>query len=232
MAKLARVVSPFACCVLLLTSGAVSLDAQDTGADAVIAIPPHGRAPTRNEAMKYFDDLGKALSIPVFIQNHNMGYGMDAGTLIEVMTNSPNVEWLKEETTYAGQVTSQVLEKAGDACKGIMGGTSGRWIPAEYNRGQCGNMPASHMADVLSAVWNKLDSGDLDGGRADHNRVLPLISFENVYGIEAFKEVLVRRGVIESATVRSPGKHGMDCQDLAELDRLLADISDLMTWRP
>ena len=210
---------------------ALSRHAQDTGADAVIAMPPHGRAPSRDEAIKFFDDLGRALSIPVFNQNHNLGYGMDAETIVKVMRNSPNVDYLKEETTYAGQVTTQVIENAGDACKGVMGGTSGRWITAEFNRGQCGNMPASHMADVLSAIWNKLEAGDLDGGRADHNRVLPLISFENVYGVEAFKEVLVRRGVIESATVRSPGRHGMDRHDLKELDRLLAAISDLMTWR-
>lgn len=210
---------------------ALARHAQDTGADAVIAMPPHSRPPGRGEAIKFFDDLGAALSIPVFIQNHTRGYGMEAGTLIEVMSNSRNVEYLKEETTYAGQVSTQVIENAGDACKGVMGGSSGRWLPAEFNRGQCGNMPAAHMADVLSAIWNKLEDGDLDGGRADHNRVLPLISFEGVYGVDAFKEVLVRRGVIESATVRSPGKHGMDRHDLAELDRLLADISDLMTWQ-
>jgi 4-hydroxy-tetrahydrodipicolinate synthase len=210
---------------------ALARHAQDSGADAVIAMPPHSRAPSRDEAIKFFGDLGSALSIPVFIQNHNLGYGLDAGTLIEVMRNSPNVDYVKEETKYAAQVSTQVIENAGGACKGVMGGSSGRWLPADFTRGQCGNMPSSHMADVLSAIWNKLEAGDLDGARADHNRVLPLISFELVYGVEAFKEILVRRGVIESATVRSPGRHGMDRHDLKELDRLLADISDLLTWR-
>lgn len=204
--------------------------AEDTGADAVIAMPPHSRTPSRDEIIKFFEELGSAISIPIFIQNHSLGYGMNSGTLIEVMEKSSNVDYLKEETTYAGQVATQVIEKAGQICKGVMGGTSGRWVPAEFNRGMCGNMPASHMTDVLSSIWNKLESGDLDGGREDHNRFLPLISFENVHGVEAFKEVLVRRGVIESATVRSPGRHMMDNHDLIELDRLMADVSDLMTW--
>lgn len=61
--------------------------------------------------------------------------------------------------------------------------------------------------------------------------MLPLIVFEGIYGIEAFKAVLVKRGIIASATVRSPGRHSMDPQDMAELVRLLAEVGDLLTWR-
>jgi len=208
----------------------LALRAEQIGADAVIAMPPHGRPPSRYEVIKFFEDLGRSLSIPVFIQNHSLAYGMDSKTIIEVMKNAPNVDYLKEETFYGGQVSTEVLENGGNACKGIMGGNSGRWMPAEFNRGQCGNMPSAHMCDVLAVIWNKLESGDLEGGRNDHKRLLPLISFENIYGLEAFKEVLVRRGVIESATVRSPGKHTMDRYDLIELDKLMSDISDLLRW--
>ena len=205
--------------------------AQDAGVDAVIAMPPHSRPTNRGEAVRFFDELDQAMDIPVFIQNHNAGFGLDADTLIDVMAGSAHIKWLKEETTWGGHVTTQVLARAGDSCEGIMGGSSGRFLPSEFDRGMCGNMPASHFSDVLAAIWDKFDSGDIDGGRADHTRFLPMINFENIYGVAAFKEVLVRRGVIESATIRSPGRVEMDRHDHEELTKLMDGISDLMTWK-
>ena len=47
--------------------------AQDAGADAVIAVPPHGRPPSKDEVTRFFHQLGESLQIPVFIQNHDAG---------------------------------------------------------------------------------------------------------------------------------------------------------------
>ncbi len=210
---------------------ALAKHAQDIGADAVIATPPHGRPTSRAEAVGFFHQLGESLEIPVFIQNHNNAFGMDAPTLVELMKTAPNVNYLKEETSYAGQVSTQVIESAGDACLGVMGGSGGRYLPAEFERGICGNMPASHMTDVLARIWNKMEGGDMEGARRDHTRQLPLISMEGVYAYPLWKEILVRRGVIESATVRSPGKTQLDEYDLREIDYLLNSLSDLMTWK-
>ena len=88
--------------------------AQDAGVDAVIAMPPHSRPTNRGEAVRVFDELDQAMDIPVFIQNHNAGFGLDAVTLIDVMAGSAHIKWLKEETTWGGHVTTQVLARAGD----------------------------------------------------------------------------------------------------------------------
>ena len=73
----------------------LALRAEQIGADAVIAMPPHGRPPGRDEVMKFFDDLGSSISIPIFIQNHSLAYAMDSKTIIEVMKNAPNVDFFK-----------------------------------------------------------------------------------------------------------------------------------------
>ena len=200
--------------------------AQDGGVDTAIAMPPHSRSTNRGEAVRFFDELDQAMDIPVFTQNHNACFGLDADTLFDVMAGSVHIKCLKEETTWGGHVTTQVLVRAGDACEGTMGGSSGR-----FDRGMCGNMSASHFSDVLGAIWNKFDSGDIDGGLSDHTRFLPMINFENIYGATAFKEVLARRGIIESATIRSPGREEMDRHDHEELTKLLDGIDDLMTWK-
>jgi 4-hydroxy-tetrahydrodipicolinate synthase len=205
--------------------------AEGAGADAVIAMPPHSRPPSYDEVRRYYELLGKAIRIPIFIQNHNLGARLNAEQLAGLCREVSNVDYVKEETTYPGQVGSKLIELAGDACKGVMGGSSGRFLLMEYARGFCGNMPASHFGDPVSRIWNLLDGGKHKEAGELYRRMLPLIVFEGIYGVEAFKAVLVKRGVISSATVRSPGHHAMDRQDDAELDRMLAEVSDLLTWR-
>ena len=84
----------------------------------------------------------------------------------------------------------------------------------------------------MSAVWNELEAGDEAGAREIHTRLQPLLNFELMGGMVAFKEVLVRRGVIETNVVRSPGANPLDRHDMEELTVLLAGIEDLLTWRP
>ena len=58
-------------------------------------------------------------------------------------------------------------------------------------------------------------------------RTLPLLNMQAVFRWRLTKEVLRRRGLIESAYVRAPGPQ-LDRHDLAELDQLLAALEPLM----
>ena len=206
--------------------------AQDAGADSVIAIPPNSRPTSPGEVMRFFGQLNDAVSIPIWIQNHNQGGGLNAAQLTEICVSFKNVSYVKEETTFAGHVTTQLLEAAGDHCLGVMGGGSCRNMISEFRRGMCGNMPASHFGDPMSKMWDLLDAGDVSGATEVHRRLLPIINFEGIYGVAAFKAVLHRRGLISSPTARGPGKASLDTADNEELDMLLAEIDDLLTWKP
>ena len=206
--------------------------AEGAGADAVIAMPPFSIPPSLEEVERFFHELGDAVGIPVFIQNHSVGRALDAHTLARICTENPNVSYIKEETRFAGRTATAAMALAGDACAGVMGGMSCRFLVSEFRRGECGNMPGSQWGDVVSVVWNKLEEGDEAAAREIHTRLLPLLNFELMNGMPAFKEVLVRRGVIATGTVRSPGRHDLDRHDMEELDVLLAEIDDLLTWRP
>ena len=92
-------------------------------------------------------------------------------------------------------------------------------------------MPGSHYGDIHSKIWDLLEQKKEDEAREIYNRLLPLINLENLYGITIFKEVLVRRGDISGATVRSPGKMLLDKYDYEELKTLLESISNLFTWK-
>jgi dihydrodipicolinate synthase/N-acetylneuraminate lyase len=179
----------------------------------------------------FFELLSDAVDIPIWIQNHTLGAPFSAAQLADLCENVENVSYVKEETTFAAQLTTALLEQAGDSVKGVMGGMGCKFLISEFNRGMCGNMPASHFGDIHSNMWNLLEAGDESEAREIHTRMAPLNNYESLYGMRAFKEILYRRGVITSPTTRSPGKSDLDKYDLAEYDTLLASIDDLMTWK-
>jgi 4-hydroxy-tetrahydrodipicolinate synthase len=89
-------------------------------------------------------------------------------------------------------------------------------------------MPACQATDVHVAIWNKLEAGDEAGARRVFNSLLPLISYERLYGIVVYKEVLHRRGVIATTVSRAPGAC-LDEAGRAELDAILAGVGSLFT---
>ena len=205
--------------------------AQGAGFNSLIAMPPHSMKPSTQEVEKFFAQLNDAVEIPIWIQNHSAGAPLTAFQLVELCQNIENVSYVKEETVFAGQLTTSLLEQDNHAVKGVMGGMGCKFLIAEYNRGMCGNMPASHYGDIHSKIWNLLEQGDEKDAREIHTRMTPLNNFESLYGVRAFKEILYRRGVIASTTVRSPGNKQLDKYDMHELNTLLASIDDLMTWK-
>lgn len=206
--------------------------AEGAGFDSVIAMPPFNiDRPSTDEVLSFFELLSEVVDIPIWIQNHSLGAPLSATQLAELCENVENVSYVKEETVFAAQLTTALLDQAGESVKGVMGGMGCKFLISEYNRGMTGNMPASHFGDIHSKIWDLLEDGDEDGAREIHTRMAPLNNFESLYGMNAFKEVLVRRGVITSSTTRSPGRKVLDKYDLAEYDTLLASISDLMIWK-
>ena len=210
----------------------LGLFAESIGVDSVIAMAPFSSPTNFNEIFSFFELLSNNLTVPIFIQNHSIGAPLNSKELSTLCEKLDNVKYVKEETKFAGQVSSSLMKisKRND-CLGVMSGFSGRFLINDYKRGICGCMPGSHYGDIHSKIWDLLEQKKEDEAREIYNRLLPLINLENLYGITIFKEVLVRRGVISGATVRSPGKILLDKYDYEELKTLLESISDLFTWK-
>jgi len=208
--------------------------AREIGADSVIAMPPYVRKASQDEIADYFRAVARAAELPVFIQNYPgpMGTPLSAAFMAKLVQEIDGVTYVKEETIPAGQVMTDLFALAGPRLDGVMGGMAGRFLIDEYRRGACGTMPACEVTDVHVALWNALEAGDDALARSIFNRLLPLLNIEWLYGATVYKEVLRRRGVIESATLRGPGMHTLDDFDHQELDQILADVSELFTTQP
>jgi dihydrodipicolinate synthase/N-acetylneuraminate lyase len=207
--------------------------ARQVGADAVIAMPPYGvRLVDPESVFAFYQSVADAADdLPVFIQDWTgpAGTPMTSHQLTRLMTEIDNVSYLKEETANAGHVMTTVLATAGDACLGIMGGIGGRYLMDEYRRGACGTMPACQTTDIHVTIWNALEAGNLDKARRTFYRLLPLLNMEAAFGPALYKEVLKRRGVIATTTMRSRRDSGLDEYDHKELDAILRDVSELFS---
>jgi dihydrodipicolinate synthase/N-acetylneuraminate lyase len=203
--------------------------ARSVGADAVIAMPPYVRTVSPAAIVAYYTALNEAIDIPICIQNHDPpgGTRMTPEFVARLVNELEHVIYIKEETYPPQQAITAELALCGDRLGGVMGGIAGRYLLEEYARGSCGTMPACEVADVHVQVWDALEAGDTRTARDVMNALQPLLNYEAMYGAAIYKEVLRRRGVIESSYMRSHAGSPLDAANGRELDALLADLRPL-----
>lgn len=207
----------------------LSRHADAIGADAIIAMPPYVRKAPPAEIYAYYRALSEAVTIPIWIQDYvaPVGTPMSADLLTRLLRELEHIDYLKEESTPAGQMMTRVLHQAGAHVKGIMGGAAGRYLMDEVRRGACGTMPACEVVDLHVQLWELIESGDEAAARAFYNRLLPLLNIESLYSFSIYKAVLHRRGVIATTVTRAAGAAVLDDYDFKELDAILADLAPL-----
>lgn len=204
--------------------------AQQIGADAVIALPPHARAVPVEAIFAYYQALSQAISIPIFVQNHDAPAGtrMSPAFVARLVRELEYVDWIKEETFPPGHAIQEEIELAGPKLQGVMGGVAGRYIFDEYRRGACGIMPACEATDIHVQIWNALDSGNERQARALFACLLPLLNYEALLpGV--YKAVLKRRGIIATDHLRGQVQSPLDARDHEELSAIFADLQSLFT---
>jgi dihydrodipicolinate synthase/N-acetylneuraminate lyase len=212
-------------------------EAEDAGADAIIAMPAYDPPPDEQGCYDFYAALDRAVRLPIYIQNHEpLGDGphrrpgtvMSPELLARMLREIKGVQYVKEESAQTGPKIVRALELAGEACRGIMGGKAGRFLFDEYRRGACGTMPACEVNDLHVQLWNLLDGGNVAGARLLMQVMLPLLDFEELFGPAVCKEVLYRRRLIASPYQRWPGPR-LDRYALEEIDQLLAAIAPWFT---
>jgi dihydrodipicolinate synthase/N-acetylneuraminate lyase len=197
--------------------------ARESGADALMAMPPFVQRASEAEIRSYYGAIAEEGGLPLFIQNYSGpgGTPMSAAFMATLLRDLAHVDYVKEETEFAGPMVTAIMEAAGSTLKGVMGGKAGRHLPEEYARGACGTMPACEVTDLHCRLWSELEAGETQRARETYQLLLPLLLFETSYGVAVYKEVLRRRGVIASAFHRQAGGRQLDAGALAELDAIL-----------
>ncbi|MFI5386837.1 MAG: dihydrodipicolinate synthase family protein [Fimbriimonadales bacterium] len=221
-------------CHLVVGAGAAGTDAAvvfgrdavDLGADALLVAPP----PIQNDDVifTYYQHINEAVEVPVVLHDYpdSTGILMSARLIAELHTKLTNIRYIKLEDPPTVMKIAKVRELAGESL-GVFGALGGMYAFEELDVGALGIMTGFVYPELLVKLQRLYDAGKRSEAARLFYTMLPLIRFEFQpgLGVSLRKEILVRRGAIEHATVRHPGAVA-DKQTLAHLDLILKHLRD------
>jgi 4-hydroxy-tetrahydrodipicolinate synthase len=215
--------------------------AAEHGASVAMVVPPFMVKPSPAQMVDFYGEVASAGGLPIMVQDAPgpTGVTMPVSLLIE-LSKLDGVESVKVETQPTAPKVGAVVDGTapGSAFASrqefsqpdflVLGGQNALFVLEEYARGAVGTMPACEFPDLLQGPLGFWATGDIPRARSSFERILPLIRFGLQPGIawSIHKHVLVRRGIIRSATVRPPAVDA-DAATLAWLDEILRDLEIL-----
>jgi len=192
--------------------------AMEIGANGVIAMPPYALRPDWEVIFDYFKAISDAVHVPVWIQNAGI-VSLSTDQLVTLCAEIERVSWVKEEVEPSPRMIAALVARNSPHVKGVMGGVGGRYLITEWARGAKGCIHACQFCDVLQAVWNLLEAGQLADAGDLFEKLLPGLVLEGMLGMAFSKEIMVRRGVFRNNRMRMQSK-GLTADDLREIDRV------------
>lgn len=196
---------------------ALSREAEDLGADALMVLPPYFLKTDAEGLVRYFAAISGAVKIPIMVQDAPLmtQVPMPAPLLVRMAREIPAVRYAKVEAPPTAPKVTAVVSGGGPV---VFGGLNGQFMIEEIQRGSRGVMPGSDLIPQFVRIWNSLEAGNTLEAWQLFSRILPLIRFELQpgLGVCAMKHNLVAAGVIKSARVRHPTA-SLDAAALAEL---------------
>jgi len=192
-------------------------------ASALMVLPPFMVKPGPAQVVDFYASVAAA-GPEVMVQDAPgaTGVAMPVSLIVE-LAKLPGVTSVKVEAPPTAPKVAAVVDAVADQEFAVLGGQNAQFCLAEYAGGAVGTMPACEFPDLLAPILADWRGA---GARAAFTRLLPLVLCGLQQGIAwaIHKEVLVRRGIIEHATVRSPAGTPSRAA-LAELDAVLADLA-------
>ncbi len=199
---------------VVINSGAPGTDlavlysrrAEELGADALMILPPSFMPTTGPEVLDYYRRISDAVNIPIFLQDVATAT-IPAGLAREIAEVCEWVQYIKVESAPITAKVAAMAEAAGDVLT-IFGGAGGGYFIEELRRGSVGTMPFCTQPEAFVAIWDLCQAGD-EAAAFDrfYKELVPisrLAGQSNGLFYAVHKALLVHRGIIRTATVRSP----------------------------
>lgn len=178
----------------------------DMGADVISFAIPRQFSASATDLLDYCEVVAKATTLPVLIQDFNPGGPTIGAEFIAALSNRvDNFRFVKLEDPMMLDRLIDIRERVQGRVR-IFEGWGGLYMLEGITAGIDAVMPGAAIADLLHSVFTAADSGDQLRAHDLFGSLLPFINFtlqDFEYFLQIEKRTLVRRGLINSATVRS-----------------------------
>ncbi|WP_309484235.1 dihydrodipicolinate synthase family protein [Streptomyces himalayensis] len=178
------------------------------GADALMVLPPYLAKPSPQQLVDFYGALGERTGSSIMVQDAAATTGVAMPVpLIAQLAALPGVDMVKVESPPTAAKTAAVVAAAPSGFD-VLGGQNALFVLEELAAGAVGTMPACEFTDLLGGLLDAWRNGRAEEAHERFERLLPLIRFGMQPGLAwaVHKEVLMRRGIIASATVRLPAQ--------------------------
>ena len=162
----------------MTTTEAVDLSrhAQDAGADVVMLVTPYYETLTIAETMDYLRTVAGAVQLPVMLYNlpAATGVNLTPDLVGQLATDVENIDYIKDTSGDLAQA-AQLVHHHGHVISTFVGWDS--LCLAAFVEGAAGAVAgtANVIPGELVALHRAVRSGDLEGARAQWDRIYPLI---------------------------------------------------------
>lgn len=205
------------------TAERLARHAADSGATALMAIPPVSVAVGESEQLKYFERLLRAVPIPLIVQDASgyVGRPMSIALQARMWREFHPRVLFKPEAVPIGQRLTE-LRDATNGEAAVFEGSGGIALVDSYRRGVVGTMPGADLIDALVALWRALQAGD---DQRAYQISLPLSALVALQtGLDGFlaveKYLLHKQGLFRNTLIRGPVAFQLDEETRQEVDRL------------
>lgn len=183
---------------------ALAAMARALGADAMLCQVPSGLAgPALLAQMQALAQVGPGLLMVQDLDFAGPGLALDDIALLQARL--PQFAALKIEVAWPGPKYSAVLQATGGRLH-VSGGWAASQMMEALHRGVHAFIPTA-MDSIYVAIYRRFTAGDLDGARALHERLAPVLAFSNQHidtSIRFFKRLRQREGLFRTAACRAP----------------------------
>ncbi|OGD58342.1 hypothetical protein A3K78_09805 [Candidatus Bathyarchaeota archaeon RBG_13_52_12] len=202
--------------------------AEDQGADGVIAMAPYfSHTPSKAMVKNHISAICSATSLPVMLQDAEDATGIHicSTTYLDLADEHSNLASIKLE----GPGTLDKLHDINRLMPGhvtVFGGMAAKLILQEAELGANGTIPSACLTDLIKHIWIYAKKCDKKRAEQYYARYKPWVDlFHASPGAtaEIEKETLKHRGIIKTATSRSP-KVPLSPEARTRLDQILADF--------
>lgn len=206
--------------------------AEQSGASAVMAIPPVSCAAGEEELLRYYERIINATRLPVIVQDASgyvgrpMSIDMQARLMLEF--GDERVLFKPEATPIGPRLSA--LRDATNARAKVFEGTGGIALVDSYRRGIVGTMPGADLIKGIVALWQALETGNDERAYRLSLPISSLVALQN--SLDSFlaieKYLLVKQGIFKNTLVRGPVGFYLDTETAAEVDRLFDLLNQAM----
>lgn len=187
---------------------ALTEEAARLGGAAVMIAPSKQPVPSDEQVFQYYATLGKRSPLPIVLQDHpaSTEVHMPAPLVLRIAREVESIVCVKAEAVPSpGKIAAMKAGLPAERNIPVLTGLGALYGFFDLERGSDGFNTGFAFPEVLLALVERTQAGDLDSAYAIFRRYLPLMVFEQQPGLAVRKEILRRRGLISSGRVRAPG---------------------------